>query len=197
MPGELIFRALQHVWSTLERLNIPLAVMGGIAVAAWKHVRATHDVDLLIGIGEAGPDLLLQRLAEAGVRPKRQPPILSLGQLQILQLLYEPPGAHLDVQVDLLLADSPYHREALARRIPAQLPDLDIEVSILSCEDLILLKLLARRIIDRADAAALLRANRPSLDLRYLSRWTSEPELTADLAEIWGEAFPGEKPSLL
>jgi hypothetical protein len=43
----LLLRALKHVWVALQPLNLPMAVMGGIAVAAWKHVRATQDVDLL------------------------------------------------------------------------------------------------------------------------------------------------------
>jgi len=51
MPAEPLLRALRHVWVTLEPLGLPMAVMGGIAVAASKHVRATQDVDLLLGAG--------------------------------------------------------------------------------------------------------------------------------------------------
>jgi hypothetical protein len=101
MPADLLLRALKQVWTALEPLNLPMAVMGGIAVAAWKHVRATQDIDVLIGIGSTDPDVLLQSLAGAGLRPKRDPPVLPLGQLRIMQLLYEPEGAYLEVQVDL------------------------------------------------------------------------------------------------
>ena len=65
-------------------------------------------------------------------------------------------------------------------------------VSILSCEDLILFKLMAGRIIDRADCAYLLRFNRPSIDLAYLRQWTARLALEPELAEVWTEAFPGE-----
>ena len=51
---------------------------------------------------------------------------------------------------------------------------------------------IAGRIIDRADAAALLRANRASLDLVYLLRWIGELDLVSEMAEVWNEAFPGE-----
>jgi hypothetical protein len=57
---------------------------------------------------------------------------------------------------------------------------------------LILHKLLAGRIIDRADAAALLRINRRSLDLDYLTAWTARLSLARELAEVWGEALPNE-----
>jgi hypothetical protein len=58
---------------------------------------------------------------------------------------------------------------------------------------LILHKLLAGRLIDRVDAAALLRANRPAVDLAYLLRWAEELDVMGDLAETWSEAFPGER----
>ena len=73
-----------------------------------------------------------------------------------------------------------------------RLPELDVEIAVLTCEDLILHKLLAGRIIDRADAAALLRANRESLDVDYILTRTDRLALAVDLAEIWNEAFPGE-----
>jgi hypothetical protein len=194
MAGELVLRALKHVWLTLERLNLPMAVMGGIACAVWGRVRATQDVDLLVGIEKTDPDQLLRQLAGAKVRPKLQPPILTLGQLRIVQLLYEPPDTFMDLQIDLLLAESDYHREALARRVPTRLPALDLDVLVLTCEDMILHKLLAGRILDRADAAALLRLNRASLDLAYLLRWTDTLGLGPGLAEVWSEAFPEETP---
>jgi hypothetical protein len=48
MPPEAILRALRQVWLALKPLDTPMAVMGGIALATWKYVRATQDIDLLI-----------------------------------------------------------------------------------------------------------------------------------------------------
>jgi hypothetical protein len=56
------------------------------------------------------------------VRRKQPPSLPSLGSLKLVQLLYEPQGAFLDVQVDLLIADSPNHQTALARRTPIDIP---------------------------------------------------------------------------
>ena len=192
MAAEAVLKALKHVWVSLEPLHAPMAVMGGLALAAWRHVRATRDVDLLIGVSEDDLGLLLSTLTSAGLRPKRQPPWTSVGSLQILQLLYEPPGAYLDLQVDLLLAQSEYHRQALARRVPTRLAALDFDLDVLACEDLILHKLLAGRLLDLADAAMLLRANRADLNLEYLLGWMSTLSLGAELAQVWEEAFPGE-----
>jgi hypothetical protein len=192
VAAEVVLKGLKHVWVSLEPLHVPMAVMGGLALAAWRHVRATRDVDLLIGVSDEDRDFLLSTLTSAGLRPKRQPPWTSFGSLEILQLLYEPPGADLDLQVDLLLAQSEYHRQALARRVPTRLDSLDLDLYVLACEDLILHKLLAGRLLDRADAAMLLRANRADLNLEYLLRWTTALSLSAKLVEVWEEAFPGE-----
>ena len=191
MAADALLAAVRHVWLTLRSLEVPAALMGGLALAVWKHVRATRDVDLLIGIGERDPQQLIEQLRAAGIRPKRSPPLTNLGRLQVIQLVYEPPDAFVDLQVDLLLAASEYHLEALRRRIGARLPDFDLEFSVLRCEDMILHKLLAGRIIDRADAAVLLRANRESLEMDYLTRQIGVLGLTSELSEIWKEAFPG------
>ncbi len=95
----------------------------------------------------------------------------------------------MSVAVDLLLVHTDYHREALMRRLKVQLPELSRPVYVLACEDLILHKLSAGRIIDLADVAVLLRANRDTLDLPYLTRWAMELEVTADLVRVWKEAF--------
>ncbi|MHB1559697.1 MAG: hypothetical protein ACYC61_19795, partial [Isosphaeraceae bacterium] len=89
MAAEVVLKALKHVWVSLQPLQVPMAVMGGLALAAWRHVRATRDVDLLIGVPDADVETLLSTLTSAGLRPKHQPPLISLGSLQILQLLYE------------------------------------------------------------------------------------------------------------
>jgi hypothetical protein len=167
-----------------------MAVVGGMALAAWKHVRTTRDVDLLVGLGDVELDALLAALRQAGIRTKRQPPMVTAGGLKFLQLLYEPPGALIDLQVDLILADSEYLENALLRRVPLELPDTGIRISVVACEDLILLKLLAGRIIDRADAVALLRANRDSLDLGYLSRWIDKLAVRKGWDDVWRDAFP-------
>lgn len=189
VTAEVVLRALRHVWASLEQLHLPMAVMGGLALSVWKHVRATQDVDLLVGLGPLDDRAVLETLQQQGFRTKRQPPVLALGALRIVQLLYEPPGSFLELQVDLLLADSEFPRQALARRIPARLPDLDLELFVLSCEDLILFKLLAGRILDKLDVAALLRANRAALDLAYLEGWVRQLSLASDWSEIWSEVF--------
>src|SRR5207248_1452514 len=97
-----------------------------------------------------------------------------------------------EIQIDLLLGDSAYHHAALSRRMPLELPGLSLEVFTLACEDLILHKLLAGRLLDRADVGALLRQNRAALDLVYLFHWAHNLAVDKQLARVWRQAFPGE-----
>ena len=62
----------------------------------------------------------------------------------------------------------------------------------IDCADLILFKLVSAWIIDRADAAMLLRENREAIDLDYMRGWAIKLGVDRELVEIWREAFPGE-----
>src|SRR5690349_3632374 len=145
MAGEFLTSALRQIWATLTALKIDLALMGGIAVAAWQHIRNTRDVDLLIGVLPSSEQALLEPLSAAGFKPRNDPPFLDVGGSRILQLSYEPPGRFLDVRIDLFFAKSEYDQQALARRVPITLAGMTEPVFILSCEDLILFKLEAGR----------------------------------------------------
>ena len=192
MAAKVVLAALRHVWATLEPTHCPRALIGGLSLSFWKHVRSTQDVDLLIDPGPTGVEAILDVLQQAGVRTKRQPPVVDLGSVRVVQLLHEPKDALMEIQIDLLLAESAFHREALARRVPARLSDVGFELFTLSCEDLLILKMNAGRIIDKADAAALLRLNRASLDMPYLLKCVTQLNLRPEWAEIWSEAIPEE-----
>jgi hypothetical protein len=171
--------------------------MGGLALSFWKHVRHTQDVDLLIDLETLGLDAILEVLRHAGVRIKHKTPVIDLGSVRIVQLLYEPKDAFMDVPIDLLLAESSFQREALKRRIPAQLAEMNLDFYALSCEDILIMKMEAGRLIDRADAANLVRLNRNELDLPYLLKWVSALNLTREWAEVWREAIPGESDPII
>jgi hypothetical protein len=187
MAAAVVLQALEHVWSSLAPLKVPMAVSGGLALAVWQHVRATRDVDLLLGVSEKQFARIHKALNAAGIKPKHKASPVPLGNLQVHQFQYEPPGAFLD----LLLSDSSYHQTALARSVEVKLSSLEGKVFVLACEDLIIQKLLAGRVIDKADVTALLRANRNSLDMNYLRHWCKELDLDRELAIAWEAAFPG------
>jgi len=192
MANSPIYLTLRHVTAQLAEHGIPAAVMGGLAVAFWQHPRMTRDVDVLIGIDPPSPDELLSIMQSAGCRPKRVPPLVEIDRHRFMQLLYTPKDTYVDIPVDLLFADSEFLRSALQRRTPIQVPAVGIDTLAVSCEDVIILKLSADRMIDRMDAINLLRFNHETLDFNYLSKWIIELRLANDWAAAWAQAFPGE-----
>jgi hypothetical protein len=166
--------------------------MGGLALSAWRYPRSTRDVDLVIAVEGFDPEKLVACLSGAGFCPKHSPAIRSIGAARILQMEFDPPGTFVSIPTDVLLVDSDYHRVAFCRTVQFRLGDAQRELKFLACEDLILHKLLAGQLIDRSDAAALIRANRESLDVDYLLRWSANIGVRAELREVWSEALPDE-----
>lgn len=193
MVADLLLRTLRHVAETLDREGITWAVAGGVALSVWDHARYTKDTDFLIDVGKEDIDRLLSAFQAAGLQPKRVPPIVTVGRQRFVQFLYRVPDTDFQIQVDFLFAETDFQQRALERRRATAFPDWDRDVFVLSCEDLIVFKLVAGRIIDQADAAALLRANRDSLDLSLLQSECNRNELSDELSRIWNEAFPDDE----
>ncbi len=188
MPAEAVTESLRRVWQILDEAQVPAALMGGIALSLWKRVRSTQDVDLLIGLAGTRPHALLSRLKEAGFRAKGRQAIVRLEDAEFIQLIYEPPGTFLEIQVDLLLADTDFQKQALSRRVLVHHEELGGDYFVLSCEDLIVMKLEAGRIIDIVDAAALLHENREHIDMSYLTQWIAKRRLQRQFDEASREA---------
>jgi hypothetical protein len=190
--SELVLLTLIHAWQTLQPLGMPMAVAGGLAVGLWKNPRGTRDVDLLIMVDPSKLPELLSAVSAAGMRPRTHSFPLELGGIRVALFDYRIPDTFMDIHVDLLFADDEYHSTAVSRRVPALLPINDLEVDVLAIEDLIIHKLIANRMIDRADVVALLQANRSKIDFDYLKHWIDKLKLNALFAELWQHAFPSE-----
>jgi len=188
MVTEAVALTMRQVVQALSAADIPAALMGGSALAAWRHVRTTHDVDLLVEGTRTEYEPILHALAKAGIHPKRNPPVLVIDEHAIIPLRYEPPETYLDIRVDLFLAESAFQKRALNRRVRINLPRADVPGDVLACEDMILFKLLAGRIIDQADAAALLRLNNQKLDWDYLNKEADRLGYREDLRRLGLEA---------
>ena len=69
--------------------------------------------------------------------------------------------------------DRPIRTPALTT-VGVDCPEIQLHVEAVTCEDLILFKLLAGRRIDEADVGALILANRDHIDYKYLRTWLSQ-----------------------
>ena len=192
MATEGVLATLRAGWDALGSIDVPRAVIGGLALTAWKHARYTRDADVLVAIDERRIDDLVTALEASGFRPRHSPPLRIIDGQGIVQFTFQPADALMPSQFDVLLAAGDFLREAVERAVPWPLGGVGDAVRVVRPDDLVVIKLLAGRIIDRADAAMVLRENRDDIDLARLHREISRHELADDYRTIWSEAFPGE-----
>lgn len=192
MASEGVLATLRAGWEALDGIPALKAVIGGLALSAWNHARYTRDADVLVAIPVDQVDRLVAALAAAGFHPRHSPPLRVIETQGIVQFTFQPPGSLMPFQLDVLLAETAFQQDALVRAVPRPLPGDEGEVMVVRPDDLLVIKLLAGRIIDRADAAMVLRENRDSIDFDRLHRVIAEQGLSEDYRATWLEAYPSE-----
>jgi hypothetical protein len=147
---------------TLQRLRVPFALVGGLAVAARSEVRFTQDVDLaVVRSDDRAVEALVRDMTVNGFSPVVLLEQQAAGRIATVRLRSK--GG---VVVDLLTASSGIEPEIVERASPVDLEGAGV-VPVAQAEELLAMKVLSMRAArpnDRADALALLAVN-PSLDL--------------------------------
>jgi hypothetical protein len=175
-PLSRLGQQLQEAIATLEKIGARFALIGGLALAPHKVVRATQDVDLLIDADLA--DAVDRELSKLGYR-----------------CLHRSPNAanylRGDQRLDFLYAHRPAAREFLRSARALRTPFGTLHV--VSAEGLIAFKLQGwvnnpRRTQDLADIRALIRANHDTLNLtevrKYFIMFDQESLLEEILSEL-------------
>lgn len=152
-PASRLGSQLRELMDRLSALGTPCALIGGLALAPHKVVRATQDIDLLVDLDHADP--VDQELT-------------SLGYRCIYRSRDAANYVRNDERVDLLYASRPIARRLLAGADVRHTPLGALRV--ISLEGLIGFKLQGlvndpRRGQDLEDIRALLRSNRQTVDL--------------------------------
>lgn len=177
MPPSLLLRALEDVYSRVERLGVLPVVAGGLAVSYWGHPRSTQDIDLAVLVSdnarfEAG-------LLAAQLRPATGGRVVDLGFVKVSQWKITLDDAYIDCEIDFLISGSSYHQSAIGRAVECVFPGVGRQLRVLSCEDLLLFKAASGRLIDLADIKTLHDLHSQSLDYDYLYQVSEELALPA------------------
>lgn len=149
-------RQITEVSAALHGIGVRFALIGGLALAAHKVVRATQDVDLL---------------TDAEMADQVEAELSRLGYRRLHRSADAANYARGDERIDFLYASRPIARGLLAS---AQEHKTGLgDISVVSAEGLIGFKLQAlvidpRRTQDLEDIRALLRANRATLDMEQV-----------------------------
>ena len=139
-------RALRAVVSLLAVLPGPTMFIGGLAVIAHGHVRATDDIDTTASGQRVTPEQIVSAAAAFDIHPRMDGAVEFARRTQVLLLEHRPTG----VNIDLSLAWLPFEEEALARHVVVRFRDMDLRIC--GPEDLIIYKVVAARPVDLEDA---------------------------------------------
>jgi DNA-binding CsgD family transcriptional regulator len=171
-----------------ERLGIPYAIMGGLAVRTHALPRPTFDVDFTVLLPRdalAGFYHSAERLGFLIPAAQKTGWIEQIHGLPLVKLQWFVGERAIDV--DVFLAETPFQRQLLDRR---ERHEVDGHTAwFVTAEDLILLKLLAGRPKDRADIADILFIQ-GQLDEAHMRRWAEKLGVDRALAEVLAEREP-------
>ncbi|MCE9529958.1 MAG: nucleotidyltransferase [Planctomycetes bacterium] len=168
-----------------ERIGVPYALIGGIAVGAHGIPRPTHDLDFTISIERTRLPELFSAARELGYSVSDDYAsgwVDSVAGMPLVRVRQWVIGKAIDI--DLFLVESRFQESVIARRMK-----LDVEgrpAWVATPEDLILLKVVAGRPRDIGDIWDIV-LGQGKLDDEYMRKWAVElnvlPLLEKTLAE--------------
>ncbi len=163
-------KAFREFLKDLDRLKkkegFEYAVIGGIAVGLWGHIRATKDIDILADIDPDRIDSASRYFESRGYGVEIRRGGISDDVLLMLRLrIPEKKGG--GIIADILIVTRSWEREILRNR--KRIPIGKEKINVVSPEDLIAMKLRSGSPLDEMDAREIFLINRERIDGEYLS----------------------------
>lgn len=146
--------------------GIPYAIGGAIALFYWGEPRATADIDINVFLAASEAGRVVSAFARTGV---------SIDAERVLKDVAATAQARFDFSgtaVDLFFADLPFHESCRTRT--ARVPFGDVEMNVLSAEDLVVCKVMFDRGKDWLDVEQVLYTRGAAFDTAYVHRWLGE-----------------------
>lgn len=168
-----------------NRMELPYAIMGGLAVRAFGVPRPTYDVDVTIAIADDKLPALYDAVEAAGYtvpEAYRRGWVDRVAEMPVIKFRIYRGVVEESVDVDLFLVETAFQREMIQRRISAEIENLG-STWIVSPEDLVLLKLVAGRPRDLGDIDDV-RFMHGALDETYLRRWAPRLRIAKEMEAL-------------
>ena len=152
----------EQILRVLGEHGVDYVVVGGVAVQTHGHIRATQDLDIVPAPDLANLSRLGEALAALGARPHRAARPVDITDPQVLKRAAQVPLLTIHGRLDLLHVESTAgmssrYDELRDRALEVRLGDTTVPV--VALDDLIKMKRIAARDVDRADIRALTRSD--------------------------------------
>ena len=172
----------KEVAGVFDELNVPYAIMGGLAARSHAIPRPTWDVDFSAVLSADRLCLFVERMEAAGYvvpEPYRNGWVDQVGNMPVVKVRLWMKERTIDV--DIFLAENPHQVAAMQRRRLGNVEGQELWV--VSAEDLIVFKLIANRPRDFADILDILLIQ-GELDWGYIDDWAQQ----LGVSKRWQEA---------
>lgn len=180
--SNIVLEALKQAVKVMRELKADYCLFGGLAMQAYKRIRATMDVDLMVAINKSSISNLISKFETKGFKFDRKRGIVKISGFNLLRFTYTDKNYGLEIFVDIATVNTEFQKQMLSRK--QRLDFFGIKINVASCEDLILLKTLAGRPIDKVDARVLIQENLGAIDKDYLKSQAKELGIARGLQQM-------------
>ena len=164
--SNIVLEALTEAVKAIEDESLDYCLFGGLAIQAYKRIRSTMDVDLLIAIDEEEKHNFIAKLQKKGFKFDMKKAVVKINDFEFMRCVYTDKKYQIDVFVDFVTVKTEFQKQVLRRK--QRLNVFGLKLNIASCEDLILLKAFSGRPLDLSDVDVLIAENISSLNKDYL-----------------------------
>lgn len=190
VPAPDFRSALAALFKALGTVDRPAMLIGGLAVVARGVPRLTIDIDAVVDAESLDVGSLWKILRDAGLEARVTDAARIANERLVLLLRHATSG----VPVDLSLGWMPFERAAMER---ATTVDLDgVRLPVATPEDLVVLKAVAWRGIDKSDITELIVRHHAGMDFQRMRATLARffevleiPERLADFDRLVSEAL--------
>ncbi|MDI6733472.1 MAG: hypothetical protein QME51_07455 [Planctomycetota bacterium] len=162
--------ALYKLDIIFRELKISYAIVGAIGTFIWSRPRATRDIDIVIALNKNDISKFTASASSAGF-DYNQSENEHLLKSDMFRLKYRVSPDNF-IPIDFILPTYSFYQELLQRRRRKKVNTFSLHFA--SPEDMILLKLLANRPIDKIDVEQICLFWKEKLNIPYLKKWAKK-----------------------
>lgn len=177
-------KCLRDLVRWIDAEKVPGVIVGGMAVNILGRERATKDVDALVRVAEDSWAALIKSAEPFGFVPRVSDVLVFAAESRVILLRHVPTR----VAVDVILGVLPFERDVIKRSIRKEARGISVPLP--TPADLVIMKVVANRPQDLADAAGVLdktpRASTSRIRrvVREFAAAIESPELVESLDQI-------------